>query len=125
MASRSISAVRTWARNPGVGDEKGCVSSLRSPRSEDLSARWPPVLSAESPSLGCSRRLPEPLGFSSLLMAPYPDVFSDIYSNAEAVHAITRHGHDLRHFRVAAVDKCTESMTCKEAKVKTANEVPR
>src|SRR5271165_2398652 len=116
MASRSISAVRTWARNPDVGDEKGCVSGCRSALSGERSARWPPEFSAESSSPECSRRLPEPLGFSSLLMAPYPDVFSASYSNAEAVCAIPQHGHNLRDDGAANRISNAESITSEGAR---------
>ena|SRR5664279_451336 len=123
MASRSISAVRTWARNPEVGDEKGCVSCCRSPLSGERSARWPPGFSAESSSLECSPRLPEPLGFSSLLMAPHPDKPSALYSNAEVVRTITQDGHEKRHFCALQPSNYTESMRSEASKFDSASQV--
>src|SRR5664279_4272953 len=105
MASRSNSAVRTWARNPDVGAENEGVSGCGSALPADLAEGGAADCLSASPSAGCSRRLPEPLGLSSLLMARHPDILSALYSNAEAVCAITRQGQEERHFRAAAANE--------------------
>src|ERR1035438_2985690 len=124
MASRSISAVRTWARNPGVGVANRCDSCGRSTLSGGFPARWLLDFPEASPSPGSSWRWPEPLGFSSLLMARYPYVLSVLYSNAEPILGITRQGHDERHFRALRPMNRAESMTSEDTTFNQPNYEP-
>src|ERR1035437_6677573 len=57
-------------------------------------------------------------------MACYPDVLSALYSNAEAVCAITRQGQEERHFRARQQTSGAESMTSGEFKFNQKNHEP-
>ncbi len=82
MASRSISAVRTWARNAGVGAEKDCGSCFRSPLSGASV-----TLAASTFGGGIARRLFPALArtvwFFVVTDSAPPRRISASYSNAE------------------------------------------